>query len=156
MKWLRSWRRAHRRASLDRSTDDCDFGELANLTDRVRLVIEKKSHDMHRAEAMGFSFSPIKIDRLELSWRPTLFLSGTFTCVCGREERYTLTMVIESCDVRDEQIAFEFDIARRLREHGSFSYEHLVADGYSHEQATQVVAKGSAFDHQLGTGQTGG
>ena len=74
----------------------------------------------------------------DVRWeRDALRLTGRFTCVCGRNERFNFTIEVD-------EIAL--DPAKLLREYGAFSHEHLISDGFTVEEALNITQRGEAYD----------
>ena len=117
----------------------------------MQLDLEAIARDMNgpsrarrKAEAMGFTFSPV-----ELSWSgvaDVLLCTLNFLCVCGTHEVFQkriFTSPLES--LRVTPLRFD-DLVDDLWAAGAFSREHLVADGYSPEAIDAIIAKGERFD----------
>ena len=95
-----------------------------------------------RAEAMGFTFSPVDVIYDSL-WGETK-IRGRFQCVCGRTEAYDFIVDLHFLD----QMLWhrELDVARRLQSLGSFSRPHLLEDGYTEEQVEEIERRGADWD----------
>lgn len=96
-----------------------------------------------RAEAMGWAFDNLEILAHE---NGDDVLRGQFTCVCGRVEYFSLVLGSKYTFNHQKDFNRQFDFAQRLQEYGSFSRSHLLEDGYTEEQISEVEARGKAFD----------
>lgn len=116
-----------------------EIERLANRSTRAR----------RRAEAMGFTFGPVRATAHELG-RPDLLyvtLDGGFKCVCGTQEYYrTHTTVDKSKPLTQHSVLEETDVAQFLWGYGSFSDTHLRSDGYSAEAIAGFRAKEREFE----------
>ncbi|MGE4074919.1 MAG: hypothetical protein AB7F22_05170 [Reyranella sp.] len=112
----------------------------------LQALAERKTHDVRRAEAMGFVFHRVKVEPVPFNPRD-VELRGYFRCVCGTEEAFRFIVPHEILTCSDENLVHhEFDVGARLRRHGSFSRKHLLDDGYPPAQVDEMMAKTDAFN----------
>lgn len=121
------------------------FADLTALANRM-------TYHRAKAEAMGFQFRHIGIDKSPWDGGETMVLRCVFACVCGRVEEFSsnLPAFLNDCVFPEWT-----NVARQLWESGSFSRDHLIADGYSEEQIDEIEAKGKAFDDESPTALLG-
>jgi len=111
----------------------------------LQSLANASTHARRRAEAMGWQFGPVDV---ALGAIPdTLTLRGTFTCRCGRPEWYSLVVSLSAMR-RASAPRDELDVAAKLQALGSFSREHLLADGFTPEQVDEVERLGWQFDYR--------
>lgn len=116
---------------------------------KIEALLQRSTRDKRRAEAQGFVFG-----------KPIAFVVDfdgygfivPFTCVCGKREEFKQVLTREEVRYHVDSgfwIAHRLDVARTLRELGSFSRVHLLADGYSEAAVAEIEAKGEAFDRGI-------
>lgn len=123
-----------------------------NLWMRLEGFANEDTYDRRRATYMGFQFSRTVIEQAP-DHSGYLSMTGSFKCVCGTLEHYQLPSIKEA-DIRhainllgdEEWLRSRTDPVRALRDLGSFSKEHLLADGYSPEAVNDILRKGWYFD----------
>lgn len=95
------------------------------MDDRETVLMEfRKSPFRMAAEAAGFTFKePVVEPWIEGRSMVTM----EFTCVCGMVEKLTFTPCLGS-----------YDPCQVLHFYGSFSYEHLLNDLYTPEDARRI------------------
>ena len=103
----------------------------------LRKLTETKTPARLRAEAMGFTFGNLEI--VSCCWGIEYLFRGTFTCVCGRTEYFKFTF-------RREEVEYVIDWCELIERGGSFSREHLLADGYSEDEVDAMMARALAVD----------
>lgn len=106
----------------------------------VRAAFERSKY-RRAAEAAGFVFDPPTVEFS--AYLMVMCARGRFTCVCGRVEAYRIAIdgfALELAISPDHVL----DPARRLHELGSFSRQHLLADGYTPAQVDEIVGKYNA------------
>jgi hypothetical protein len=109
----------------------------------MRALARTPSRDQRRAEYMGWKFHDVDV----LDGVGGVIIRGYFTCVCGAPEAFSFAISpIELMSARRGLIYRLFDVGLRLREFGSFSREHLLADGYSEAQVAEFERRGAEFD----------
>lgn len=114
------------------------FADLTALANRM-------TYHRAKAEAMGFEFRHIGIDKSPWDGGKTVVLRCVFVCLCGRIEEFSKAVPasLNACLLPEWT-----NVARQLWEIGSFSRSHLIADGYTEEQVDEIEAKGKAFDDE--------
>jgi len=112
------------------------FADLAALANRM-------TYHRAKAEAMGFEFRHIGIEKSPWDGGETVHLRCVFVCICGRIEEFSNAV---PANLNDCILPAWTNVARQLWEIGSFSRDHLIADGYTEEQVDEIEAKGNAFD----------
>lgn len=91
------------------------------------------SESKWKFERMGF-----RMLRLERAYEHSgPMVRGTFQCICGRRESF---QYVEPDD-RYLRERINIDPYEWLERQGSFSREHLRADGYTEEQISQMYAR---------------
>jgi len=108
----------------------------------LRVAANVQTYERRRAEAMGFEFSPVDVLWVGNGYQ----VSGSFICICGRQECYTFRVSEIEVTLALADPVEVINPARRLAEGGSFSREHLLADGYDEETVDYILAKGEEFD----------
>jgi hypothetical protein len=90
------------------------------------------------AEMAGFTFGEPRVLRSEAVDR-AMVVTGSFTCVCGRSEYYNF--LLDAFEIENLKLVPEeyFDPGARLYAFGAFSLDHLLADGYSEEDAERIA-----------------
>lgn len=110
--------------------------------DQLNVIANESTFERRRAEAMGFVFH--KIEVVASPYGSGYLLGGNFRCVCGTEESFRFA--IDEALLLSSQLPLELlDSAWHLRRAGSFSKQHLLADGYSPEAVDEIIRKGLEY-----------
>lgn len=112
---------------------------------KIQYLANLRTPDRRRAEYMGWQFG--KAEVIENLQDSGYIVRMVFRCVCGTNE-YIAFKVDDNLLMfaPEELIAHELDVARRLRNGGSFSRDHLLKDGYTLEQVEEFERKAQEFD----------
>jgi len=106
----------------------------------MNAIANTRTRARRRAEAMGFTFHKIEVFVCDEGY----LLGGRFMCVCGTEE--AANFILDDHAIRSGHHHRELDFALRVERFGSFSREHLLADGYAPEVVDEILRKGREFD----------
>ncbi len=119
---------------------DSEKALLAEVTE----IVNRNTWHRRRMEAMGFKFQSIKAEYTASG----VFIQADFLCVCGQHER--LGVCISGKELLYGAVGLErhprLDPALMLHDSGSFSRDHLVADGYTETQIQEILKRGEDFD----------
>lgn len=109
---------------------------------QLQSYVNRPTRTRARMERAGFRFvDPV---RVEADWvnEGGVAVRGSFHCVCGTLEQFRFIVAPEALrDVVNWDYIDALDPARALWRFGSFDKEHLLADGYTEQQADEIVAK---------------
>ena len=109
-----------------------------NPVERVRMAVQKcldESPYRAAAVAAGFKFGAVRLEAGQHR-HFDVRLTVPFECVCGRDERWIEILPFDML----ENVSSFYDAAEKIYAFGSFSEPHLLADGYSAEDATRIAA----------------
>lgn len=96
---------------------------------------------------MGWIFRRVSVE-YDIGYDAVAMHCG-FRCACGEYEALRQAYgQFELHDATPEMLERMFDPAAVLRKLGSFSREHLLADGYTEAQVAEFARKGREFDEQ--------
>jgi hypothetical protein len=109
---------------------------VTNL-DEYRRLANRSTFHRRKAEAMGWTFRDIDV-MLHPRFDGVL-LKCDFICVCGTLERFQAIIDGMQLTTKFDAAAYLFDPARHLFDNGSFSREHLIADGFDPEFIERVL-----------------
>jgi hypothetical protein len=117
--------------------------------EQLAEIANKPTYSKRKAEYMGFTFGPVSIHPDEADFFDSVIMRGSFVCVCGTPEQFMRRIHVGPMMPVD-LVVRELDSARFLFEYGSFSYKHLIADGYTPEAAKAIIDKGEEFEYYKG------
>lgn len=106
--------------------------------ERMQRAILVKSETWIRAEAMGFEFLPPHLEDGGQRGGPVVF--GGFRCPCGKSETYRVDFD-PLPDVIFETDTVIADHVGAIAREGSFSREHLLADGHTEAEVDAMEAR---------------
>lgn len=115
---------------------------------RLQRIINIRTSYTARVEAAGFKF-----DGAEVSYNIQtcgIDIGFRLICVCGTKEyaelRIPTEVLAELYDSSDEVLLDIFDPCKIIIDRGEFDYAHLIEDGYTPDQANEILRKLNAYD----------
>lgn len=117
---------------------------LGRMAETLLELAQRSTHHRQRAEAMGFTFDTIRLNENDPG---ILVMRVEFNCVCGTPEELCLAATFhELAHLSSLDQHPMADPARELHRLGSFSKEHLLADGFTPADVDRIIQKGVDFD----------